>query len=57
MISGAVAGYTVTARSTDVVIIEARMQHPAANFLLTPCSILRGNAERVFGLPALPLGG
>jgi hypothetical protein len=57
MISGAVAGYTVTARSTDVVIIEARMQHPAANFLLTPCSILRGKAERVFGLPALPLGG
>ena len=39
MISGAVAGYTVTARSTDVVIIEARRQHPSVDLLLTQCSI------------------
>jgi hypothetical protein len=57
MISGAVAGSTVTARTAGMVIVDARVQHPSAEFLLTPSSIRCGNAERVFGLSAPPPGG
>jgi hypothetical protein len=57
MISGAVAGSTVTARTAGVVIVEARVQHPSAEFLAD--AVFDSLGQRGAGLRAArpPPGG